>query len=378
MSSYDTSGKYYDIAPLYNEGAEITVAFGERSAGKSTSTHTQLIKNVVNSEYELQYAYIRQLDTHIKGSIGDELFAKYNSQRWVEELTKGKYNTIYYRANKWYFGNKNQNGDKIEMRKEPFCLGFALNIASKYRGIQKDDRIQDIFLDEFIPKNKRYLTNEFSLFQDVLSSIMRDTGNHRVIMCANTIDFNAPYWFGLGVYEIVKYMHAGEKKLVTFRDGDKVQRINLEFTDPPAEGKASDKFFIGNSATAKMITKGEWETGRYPLLPKGIIFRPKEEIFTFYIIVHDEMFKADVILREDKNQYFLYIHKQKEPVENLNNYLVYDSHYHLENNYRRDILRPRVNDTPAKKVYEFFKNDNVFYDDDFTGEMINTYLNMFR
>lgn len=378
MSYYKRNEDYYDIRDLLKYDCDRTIAFGERSAGKTTSTLGYCLEHFVKTGYNGETAYVRQLESDIKGNTGSLVFANLVSLGWVEEITNGKYNNIYFRAQNWYLANQKRNGELTDKMKEPFCRGFAINLSQRYKGNQFP-YVDIIYHDEFMLRNGRYITNEFDLYQDILATIIRRRDDIKIIETANSVDYNSIYWHKWGIYEKVKYMIPGDVEKFEFIEGKNRLTTIVEYTDPPVKGKPSDKYFISNASSSKMITEGQWETGDYNILPNedGDPFRPHDVIFRFYIEVYDELFEGNVILKPDNNEYYLYIFRRKNTYGiDFDRDLIYSTTPHTKNNYKNDILKP--NCKPSIKIAQFFKEDNVFYEDRFVGEMINTYLNYFR
>ena len=91
------------------------------------------------------------------------------------------YNSIFYRSNCFYLCCY-QDGVKVAQDKKPFCRCYAINTAETTKG-QDVGEIKYIFFDEFITR-QFYLANEFILFQNLLSSIVRHRAGIKIYMVA--------------------------------------------------------------------------------------------------------------------------------------------------------------------------------------------------
>ena len=70
--------------------------------------------------------------------------------------------------------------------------------------------IRTVVLDEFISRN--YLPDEFIIFQNLLSTIIRDRDDVIILMLGNTINKYCPYFGEMGL-DKVKTMRQGESHI---------------------------------------------------------------------------------------------------------------------------------------------------------------------
>lgn len=354
---------FYTLNNILSFDADYNIIYGERSNGKTTAVLKYGIEDSIDSGYVNQIAIVRRWETDFKGKNGQQMFDGIVSLGWVKELTKGKYNSIYYYSQRWYFCLYDEEGNKKAQAEEPFALGFSINSEEHYKSTSYPN-ITTILFDEFITR-EYYLPEEFVKFQNLLSTIIRLRTNVKIFMCGNTINKYCPYFGEMGLNGIKK-QKKGTIDLYTY--GESGLRVAVEYSDFPSKKKASNKYFAFDNPKLEMITEGGWEISIYPHLPQK--FAPKNVVYIFYIIFDKEMLQGNVIAIDDK--VFIYLHRKTTPVKNDNTYLVYQQEVDYRRNYRTNILKPYAK--PDTKIAELIANKKVFYQSNDIGEIFNNYL----
>lgn len=366
--------KYYDIAGLLKLGEDdkdirYFISFGERSAGKSYSTAREVIKN-----YWLKHkisGIARRWDDDWGQNVAQSYFNGLVSTGEIRRITGGEWDNVYYFSHKWYLCKYDDDSDKLIKDKEPFAVAFALNTWEKTKASQYPDMTLLVF-EEFISRNYIGADNtEFQLFLNLVSTLARDREDFKCILLGNSIaKYGNPYFICMDIENRVLKMKPGDT--VVFSNDYNKLKIAVEYTAPPAEGKASNILFdFIDSAAARQITSGEWQLeAHYPSLPLGTKIRPADIVFSYFLIYRDNLLQADVVLQD--NKYYTYFHKKTTEIKDLENDLIFDLEYHLEPNYRRDILRPY--DEIGRKVAEFFHRDAVYCRDAEVGEILYSYI----
>ena len=364
---------FYKVDDLMELNTTFAISIGERSRGKTYSSLLWGIKYVVESNYKKQFAYMRRWAEDLQGKRGASLFSALVANGEIEKLTNGKYDGIYYYGYRWYFTKsyKAKNGEiKKKKSDEPFCYGFGLNVFEHDKS-SSFPNIDYIIFDEFISRIQ-YIGDEFNLFLNSINTIIRHRDNVRVLMLGNTVNFENPYFHEMGVYYKAKSMKPGETYVFTV--GDTETTIALEFTSNVEGGKASDIYFDFKTSSAEMIKSGAWEIGRYPRLKPEFKFKPMDIVFTYFIVVYDEILQCEIILKE--NQFFTFIHKKTTPLKDLDNDIIYSFDEDPRFNWRVNLLKPI--DELSKKIAFFFKANLVFYQSNEVGELVNIYLTHFK
>ena len=223
MDDNGSTNQYYDISGIDALNAVYNLIYGKRSNGKTYSVCRKIVDGYLDEG--LPSALIRRLDEMIKPKNISELFNPHID--YIIDKTEGKYNAIEYRANAFYLCCY-QDGVLILRDKKPFCRTYAINTAETTKG-QDAGEVKYILFDEFITR-QFYLTNEFVLYQNLLSSIIRDRATAKIYMVANTVSKYCPYFREMGLTRM-RDQKQGTIDLYTM--GATNTKIAVEYADAP-------------------------------------------------------------------------------------------------------------------------------------------------
>lgn len=359
--------KFYSLDNILTHNADYNMIYGERSNGKTTSVLKYGLDRHVDSGYSEQLAIIRRYEEDFKGKNGKQMCENLINLGWVEDVTKGKYNSIYYYSQRWFLCYYDEEGERTRIESEPFALGFTLTSEEHYKSSSYPN-VRTILFDEFITRSY-YLPEEFVKFQNLLSTIIRLRTDIKIFMCGNTINKFCPYFAEMGLNGIKK-QKKGTIDIYTY--GESELKVAVEYSDFPSKKKLSNKYFAFDNPKLQMITHGGWEIDIYPHLPKK--YKPQDVMYQFFILFDDEKLHGNIIESEDST--FLYIHRKTTIIREDTEWLVYKQSPDYRRNYRTNILRPYGKvDVYIKKLID---NCKIFYQDNEVGEIMNNYLKWCR
>lgn len=346
--------KYYTLDNILKKNADYNIIVGERSNGKTYASLLYGVSEYVKHGKEM--AYMRRMYEDVKGSRAEQVFSALVSNGEIDKITNGEYNSIkYYRA-AWYLAKDEEKAEK------PFCYAFAISQMEHYKS-QSYPNIYTIIFDEFITRTI-YIPDEFNLFLNMLSTIIRQRDGIKIFMLGNTVNKYCPYFKEMGIP--LKNMNAGD--IITIENG--TLKIAVEYTTPTKGGKKSDKYFNFKSKTVKMITGGAWEIAEYPKCP--VPYTRGDIIKTFYLIF-DENYITGEIVNKGGGNLFIFFHPKKENrIKEPETDLVYCDYSSYRRNYYNQITRPH--DDTGRLIYTLFQNGKVFYSDNDTGEILRNYI----
>lgn len=354
--------KYYSLKKILERNAYYNIIIGERSNGKTYACLLYGLTDYVKNGNQL--AIIRRWNDDIKTKRASTFFDAIVSNNEVTKLTNGEWSIIHYRMGKWYLARYDDK-DKLEIAEEPFAYAFAISTMEHDKSASYP-KIKNVLFDEFITRSY-YLPDEFILFMNTLSTIIRDKNDVKIFMCGNTVSKACPYFSEMGLTHI-KDMQPGSIDLYTY--GDTNLSVAVEFCKPNAEGKASDVYFSFDNPRLNMITGSGnvWEIAIYPHLP--IKYDQKDILFTYFIIYDGIKLQCEIIKRDDL--LFTFIHLKTSDLKNPDKDLIYCPDIVAKLNWSRNILRPK--NKTEQRIAWFFNNDKVFYQDNETGEIVRNYL----
>lgn len=362
---------YYDGQPLIDAcpDAKYRVLFGERSNGKTSFCLERILQRYTQGKG--QGAIIRRWEEDVRGAKGQQVWSSIADERGlVKQYTKGEWETVVYQSRQWYFARWDEDLQRMVKDSQPFCFAFSLTQAEHYKS-QAYPFITMILFDEFISPiaSGSYLPDEFSLFQSICSTIIRQRNDVEIWMCGNTVSKYNPYFEEMRLKNARK-MEAGTIEVYEFKNGKNVNKVAVERTaHTDKHSKASDVYFQFDDTGSKMITQGDWDIGSYPHCPMKI--KDKNIIYKIFIEYHDDLFQGDVVLQD--GCLFLFIHEKTTEMKD-DKYPFYKLEFSpLRNHY----VDPTVNygDNVSLKIASLFRTQKVFFQNNDVGDAICNYIN---
>ena len=353
--------KYYQLTDILNKGADYNLIFGERSNGKTYAALSYGIENFVKTG--AQMAYIRRWMEDLRGKRSENLFANHAVNGFIEQVTDGKFNEVFYMGNKWFLSYYDKEKGKRFPDDVPFCYGFSLS-AQEHEKSSSYPRVKTIVFDEFLTR-QYYLPDEFMLFMNLLSTIIRQRDDVKVFMLGNTVNKYCPYFTEMGLKQ-VPIMEQGTIDIYKFGEGGAV--VAVEYCSSIVKDKASNKYFCFDNQNLQMITGGKWELAVYPHLPTK--YKPKDVLFTYYIKFNEVTLQGNVI--QVGNENFTYIHMKTTPIKEEETALIYSLEMNGKPNYKRRLMSSAT--YLEQQVARYFAIDKVFYQDNEVGEIVRNYL----
>lgn len=352
---------FYSLKEILKRNAQYNVIFGGRSNGKTYACFEYGLREYVKTGKQM--ALVRRWRDDFIGKRGTLMFENHVNNNLISKLTKGKWTGVYYYASKWYLMAYDENENRI-IDETPFCFAFALTSMEHDKSTAYPN-VTTIVFDEFITRTN-YVPDEFVLFMNVVSTIVRHRTDVKIFMCGNTVNKYNPYFKEMGLVH-AKNMEMGTIDL--YRYGDSNLKVAVEYTKPIAlSGTTSNEYFAFNNPKLQMITGGVWELDIYPHCPVKI--KPKDIQFTYFIIFDGECLQCNIVQQDDN--WFTFIHRRTSPIRNMDDELIYTNNYNARYNYVRKITKPT---TPIeKKIASFYIKDKIFYSDNEVGEIVRNYL----
>lgn len=356
--------KYYNIAHLIKDypDAHYYMAFGERSNGKTYSALDYAIERYFkNGE---QFAYIRRFGEDVKKKNLSTLLSAHVENSRIQELSNGQYSLVNYTGGKFICYSYDESTNKMVSDKEPMGYAFDLNAMEHHKSTSYP-RVTTIIFDEFLSR-QGYLQNEFILFTNTLSTIIRDRANVNIFMIGNTVNKFCPYFQEMGLSH-VKDQAPGTVDVYHYADSG--LKVVVEYCDPMAKrgGKQSDVYFAFDNPQLKMITSGAWEIAIYPHLQKR--YKPKDVIAQFFVSFDSALLHGEIVFTE--TDYFMFIHPKTTPIKDENQDFVYTNRPSGNWNYRVGFSN---SDKLSLLITRLFAENRVFYSDNETGEVLRNYI----
>ena len=353
--------KFYDLGGILAKNADYNMIFGERSNGKTYAALKYGLENYIKTGKQM--AYIRRWREDLRGKRAESLFANHTANGLISTLTDGKFNEVFYVSNKWFLSYYNEENGKRTPCDAPFCYGFCLS-EQEHEKSSSYPNITTVVYDEFLTR-RYYLPDEFMLFMNLLSTIIRQRDDVKVFMLGNTVNKYCPYFTEMGLKQ-VPVMEQGTIDI--YRFGEHGATVAVEYCSTVVKHKASNKYFCFDNQNLQMITGGKWELAVYPHLP--VKYTPKDVLFVYYIQFNDTILQGNII--QVGNENFTYIHMKTTPIKDTENSLIYSLEMNGKPNYKRKLISNAS--YIEQQIARYFATDKVFYQDNEVGEIVRNYL----
>lgn len=356
---------FYDAAHLVKDypDAYYYIIIGERSNGKTYSSLKYALKNYF--EKGEQFAYVRRFGEDIRKKHLGNLFSGHIENGEVSTLSHGKWTGIEYTGSRFLL-NRVSDDDTVERCEEPIGFAFDLNSMEHYKSISFP-KITTIIFDEFLSR-QAYLPNEFLLFSNTLSTIIRLRKNVKIFMLGNTVNKYCPYFGEMGLSHI-KEQKQGTIDVYNYSDTGLQVVVEYCASSNKKGGKESDVYFAFDNPQLHMITTGAWEIAVYPHLP--VKYKPKDICAEFFVEFDGELLHGEII-STGEGLPFVFLHEKTSPLKDeVNDFLYCQTPSHLATHH---LGFARYDDSISKFVMQCLRENRIFYSTNEVGEIFRNYL----
>lgn len=363
--------KYYNIENLINKypDASYYIAMGIRSAGKTYSACLYGLKRYF--ETGEKFIYLRRWWDDFKNNTAATLFNGHVSNGVIEELSGGTWTGVKFYNGAWYFtAQDSKHPEQTIKADQPFCYAMSLTRMEHLKSSSFTD-CKTVIFDEVAASSSFYLPDEFTLFMNTLSTVIRNGTDVKIFLLMNTITYTCPYYQEMGLTKI-KDLKPGDVQEYTY--GESPLKVVVELTDTASRTKEMNKYWAFNNPKLNMICGvGDtvWQLDIYPHL-NGIKILPENIKKSFFIEFQNELFQGD-ITKVDKSL-VIYFHRKTTPIKNPDKDIIYGTKYDpVRKNYSRDITRPIY--PVQEKIYNLIKDQKVIFQDNTVGDLVTGYIN---
>lgn len=356
--------EYYSLKKINSKKALYNVIIGQRSNGKTYSVIEQSIKRYFKTGSRT--AYLRRFKEDLTPRNIGELLTPH--MELIKKLSKNKYNSIKYYNREFWFVCRNEKGEIVEQAETSIIKCFSLNTWESAKGAD-NGYFETVLFDEFLTRGF-YLQDEFIIFTQLLSSILRNRDGTVIYMLANTVNKYCPYFSEMGLYNVEK-MEQGT--IDVYRFGDSGLTIAVEYCAASGATKQINKYFAFNNPRLQMVTKGTWEIDNYPHCP---VPYEKEDILTHcFIQFNGALIHGEVVCVCDNTtrtkHLFVYFYQQTKPVD-----LDYVEVLYTDTPDTNILHCLSITEHPTK-AHDLFinllKTHNDYYNSNETGEIVRNW-----
>lgn len=389
MAAKKTKSKYFEVEPLVKKykKARYYYILGGRGCGKTFPVMRKCIDDYLDGKGV--FAYIRRYKESLSGKNISDLFSVHNE--YLEKKTGGKWNKIKYWQGRFYLEKWGVDGDGnyLRLAKDPNPIGgaWSMNTWETDKGADfaaDKGGISNIVFDEVLSKAGHYLSDEWSIFQNVISSLVRDRWDKdtKIWMLANPISkFANPYFRNMGITK--QLIQEPGTTLIEYPDDKGGTAMSCLFVYIAAKLDKRGKVieidenrtnlyntffaFTNSKGKSQSITHGIWEMEDSPRLPSGV-YDNSYKNRTIYLEFDEEKLAIDIMKYDVTNKYYMFVYPTSRFREKT---------YIITLGYSLDkyAVIGTTSEHPIMQLFnKIYKTGQVYYSDDSTADAFHGFL----
>lgn len=291
----------YDVTKLPLSAAKYFTLLSERSTGKTTNI--LLLGMIFHKMYGTKIQYIRKSENMIMNATINELFKTIREYDYIEKITEGRWNSLFYYARKWTYCNIDDDGKIVEKDSDHFMYCLSVDKRDYYKSSYNAPTGDFIVYDEFI--SERYHLNEFVHVEDLIKTIVRDRRSPLIFFLANTIDKHSEYFSEMEIYDDIQVMEVGTRDIITTEKGTKIYVELIQDAKEQSKKKALNELFFGfKNPMISSITGEGWAISSYPHIERNY----RSIYHGIYIEYHGKLLELELVEYEDVG-FYLNVHR---------------------------------------------------------------------
>lgn len=358
---------YYSYKDIDEIGALYNLIIGQRSNGKTFGALRKCIDAYLDEG--LPSAYIRRLEESLKPKNIDTLLDPHAD--YISERTQGRWNGFLFRNNSFFLARyeTSEKTGHTELRareRKPLLRCYAISTADSTKGPDKG-AVKYIVFDEFITR-KFYLNNEFVLYNQVLSSIIRDRAGIKIYMLANTVNKFCPYFAEMG---LTKIQDQKQGTIDIYKIGQTESKIAVEYCAQLEDDQRKEvaNYFAFDNPQLSMISSGAWEIAAYRHPPAGL--GDYRIIFSFFILFAGQIIQGDIY--QYKGYPLISFHPKNTPLQDPEKDLIYLEDQE-DGNPLHQIALTAGQTRAHKLIRQLISENKTFFSSNDVGEIFNSWL----
>lgn len=355
--------KEFNILSYINLKARWQVLMSDRSNGKTTNT--LLIGMIMNYLYGTQIQYIRQRETMIAPKNSRDIFTTILQFDYVSKITDGEFNSIEYKAKRWYFCNRDDDGNVLNQCENHFMMMLSIDRQEDYKSSYNAPFGDFIVFDEFIGRFTP--VNEFVEFNQLLKTIIRERMSAIIFLLANNINTEHCYFDELEIMDTCRLLTRGDKQLIESKRGTLVNVVLFESrVQQKKERSIINKLYFGwgNPLMSSITGEADWAIDDYqhePINLSGV----RVLMSNCYIMHNNILIRLEV---RTSNELPVYIHCYKAQ-ELHDDSIVFTLKNIEDSRYIYGVGYSKLH----KWIYSMYRKNLFYYRTNIVGTLVTDY-----
>ena len=340
------------------------IEFATRSTGKTTNWI--LLGMVMNAMYGTQIQYIRQRASMITKKDTEQLFSVIVQYGYIEKITNGRYNNVFYYGHKWRYSKTDENGNILEKEEAPLMVCLDIDDDEMYKSSYNAPMGDLIIVDEFV--SSRYAPNEFVHLCSLIKTIGRDRLSFIIVMLANVTDLYSEYFSELCIQDIVSNMREGDHVQTITELGTRVYIEWIGIKNKERRSLFNSLFFGFKNPRLVAITGegGSWAIDNYPHIERDkervVCIKNRFIIYKGYL-VHLEICRSNTL------GLHVVAHKATKTREGDIIYTI-DAIEDRQHRYKFGYTKTDV------LLFGLYRRNKWYYANNEVGNVVNSYVKM--
>ena len=342
--------KHWNADNLIAQNADINIAYGERSGGKS---YQMKHKRAVCKYLETGKRFI--LMRRFREEITNQNIEKYFDDVDVEKLTNGKYNCITTYRKAIYLSNFDSKTFKTT-RGEKIGYAVALSTEQNYAGGSFLD-VEDIIFEEFMTRSRYLGENEPDKLMNFYCTVDRKRKITKLWLVGNSISRVCPYLYEWGLDRIVAKQKQGTIETIEIPStDDDIVKLAIEY----CEDTGASSHTIGWNKD--MLNTGSWQSSPQPHLPKS--YKNYNVCYRIGFMYQNFKFLCEYLQDKETKEVCWFIYPYEK---DFNNILVFTDVISTSVYYQRNIYDITIKNDNLQNLLNTFREDKIFYCNDLVG-----------
>ena len=351
----------YNPCHLPFETCKWSVILSERARGKTTNL--LLFGLLIWWYYGTGICYIRTNEHMIMPKASKDLFSNIISWGYIEKISNGKYNNLFYKSRRWYFSHVDEDGNIDLIADTACCLMLSIDKNEQYKSVL-ETKNDFIIFDEFI--ERYYYPNQFVMFCDLCKTILRERKSGVLVLSANTLDSQNQFLTEMMVRDTIEQMTQGDSATVTTPKGTKIF-CEILGKKPPKANKKQQVFntlYYGfdNPKLASITGAETWAFYNYPHTPTDFKIIQKNH----YVLFNDKLINLE-ICESLEGTIFINCHMA---TKTYNDSVIYSMDFSTDLNHRYRFGATAVD----KFIWKKYESNLFTYADNSVGNLIEKYV----
>lgn len=353
--------KLYDPTTIPYEKIRYAVLMSTRKTGK---TNTNLLYWFVAWQmYGCTGAYIRQVESQITYNDLKTFYDVLRNFNYASIVTDGEYSDFEIRGSYAYLVQYDEKL-KVNKRSDPFMWFGAISAQEKYKSKLNLIKCQWIMYDEFISKINASV-DEFGDYLQLLSTIIRDKVDVKILMLANSQDIYNSYLYNLMIQDEVQRLKQNDSALIVTPKGTCLY-VEL-IGDRSLERERLNMLYFGfDHASVNAVTGGDWTVSEYPR-----IIREDRQIITksIYLLYNNQIIQFEIAYNERLRTHVLVHRAEKISEKALTIFTISDI---VDFRYQFAFGAGDI----CRRIWKMYDDRKFFYSDNTLGYTVEKYVSM--